>query len=168
MNARVSGMGGHQASTMLKDEWLTPPSVLKPLGPFALDPCSPIDRPWPTAAQHYTITDDGLSRPWKGRVWCNPPYGTPKIIGPWMRRMAQHNFGTALIFARTETELFFEAIWPVATAVLFIKGRLYFHHVDGTAADANAGAPSVLISYGTYDREVLRNCGIPGQFVVLR
>lgn len=162
-----NGMGGHQASTMLKDEWLTPPFVLAALGAFDLDPCSPINRPWPTATVHYTIQDDGLALPWVGRVWCNPPYGTPKIIGPWMRRMAQHNRGIALIFARTETELFFETVWPVASAIHFFKGRLYFHHVTGEEADANAGAPSCLISYGQSDAEVLRTCGLPGQFVDL-
>jgi len=85
-SVRVTGMGGHQSAAMLKDEWLTPPEILRALGSFDLDPCSPINRPWPTARVHYTITDDGLSRPWMGRVWFNPPYGGPKIIGPWMRR----------------------------------------------------------------------------------
>ena len=36
----------------------------------------------------------------------NPPYGPPPVIGPWMRRMAAHGHGTALIFARTETAIF--------------------------------------------------------------
>lgn len=107
-------------------------------------------------------------REWFGRVWMNPPYGTPTIVGPWMRRMAEHNRGIALIFARTETELFFETVWGRANALLFLKGRLHFHHVDGTRAAANAGAPSVLIAYGDDDATTLRDCSIPGQFVDLR
>lgn len=168
---RIVGMGGHQNTTNLKDEWLTPPSIIAALGgsdSFDFDPCSPINRPWNTARKHFSILDDGLAQPWSGRGWFNPPYGGPKIVGPWMRRIAQHNHGTTLIFARTETESFFETVWPVASAILFIKGRLYFHHVDGTEADANAGAPSVLIAYGAADAEILRNCGLPGQFVRLR
>lgn len=43
-----------------KNEWLTPPELLAKLGDFDLDPCSPINRPWPTAANHYTIEDDGI------------------------------------------------------------------------------------------------------------
>jgi hypothetical protein len=82
--------------------------------------------------------------------------------------MAKHGEGVTLIFARTETELFFETVWQKATAALFIRGRLYFHHVDGTRAVANAGAPSVLVAYGGNDAQVLFECGIPGQFVRLR
>lgn len=54
---------------MLNDEWLTPPELLRALGPFALDPCAPVVRPWDTAERHYTVEDDGLSIPWVGRVW---------------------------------------------------------------------------------------------------
>ncbi len=165
------GMGSHQSSAMLKDEWLTPPSIIKALGgaeSFDLDPCAPINRPWPTARVHYTIVDNGLTRPWTGRLWFNPPYGGPQIVGPWMRRMAEHGIGTALIFARTETELFFETIWRRATAILFIEGRLHFHHVDGKRAKANAGAPSVLVAYGDNDADILHGCGIAGQFMRLK
>lgn len=170
---RVSGMGGHQSAVNLKDEWLTPPEIIQALGgpdSFDLDPCSPINRPWPTARQHFTIADNGLAKPWPrgARLWFNPPYGGPKVVGPWMRRMADHGVGTVLIFARTETDLFFETVWKRATAILFLRGRLYFHHVDGTRAEANAGAPSVLIAYGDRDAGILKGCGIAGQFVPLQ
>ena len=46
------------------DEWLTPPAIIAALGPFDLDPCSPIHRPWDTAKRHFTRLDDGLSMPW--------------------------------------------------------------------------------------------------------
>lgn len=109
------GMGSHQSAAMLKDAWLTPPDEIhRPLGgseEFDMDPCAPLDRPWDTAKQHYTIVDNGLLKPWHGRVWLNPPYGGPETVGPWMRRMIKHGTGTALIFARTETELAFETIW---------------------------------------------------------
>lgn len=164
------GMGSHQSSQMLKDEWLTPPEIIKALGgpeSFDLDPCAPIKRPWEMAKEHYTIADNGLLKPWHGRVWFNPPYGGPAIVGPWLRRMVEHGHGTMLIFARTETELFFETVWKRATALLFLEGRLYFHHVDGKRAAANAGAPSVLIAYGEADAKILRDCSIRGQFVRL-
>jgi len=119
------------------------------------------------AKEHYTIADNGLLKPWHGRVWFNPPYGGPAIVGPWMRRMAEHGQGTTLIMARTETAIFFETVWRKATALLFIEGRLYFHHVDGTRASANAGCPSVLIAYGEKDAGILSDCGIPGQFIRL-
>lgn len=71
------GIGSHvdRSAHTSTDEWLTPPAIIDALGPFDLDPASPIERPWPTAARHYTIEDDGLAQPWAGMVWCNPPYG---------------------------------------------------------------------------------------------
>src|SRR5690606_21410194 len=111
------GMGGHHATAGDTVVWLTPPEILKPLGPFDLDPCAaPPPRPWDTAREHIALPRDGLAETWDGRVWMNPPYGGPSIVGPWMRRMARHNLGTALIFARTETSVFFETVWRAATA----------------------------------------------------
>ena len=158
-------MGSHQSARMQKDEWLSPPHIIKALGEFDLDPCSPITRPWSTAKNHYTIEDDGLKQEWKGRVWCNPPYGLEATI--WLNKLAEHGNGIALIFARTETRMFFDQVWNKADAVLFIKGRLFFHHVDGTVAKANAGAPSVLVAYGLDNVDILRNCSIEGQFILL-
>lgn len=158
-------MGGHQSAVALKDEWLTPPHVLQALGVFDLDPCSPVYRPWPTAEKHYTILDNGLVQPWNGRVWCNPPYGLE--AAKWLERCAQHGNAIALIFARTETRMFFDHVWPKAQGILFLEGRLYFHHVCGTRAAANSGAPSVLVAYGELNADVLKNCKLPGWFVSL-
>jgi hypothetical protein len=151
---------------MLKDEWLTPPDIVRRLGAFDLDPCSPVSRPWDTAATHMTIHDDGLANEWHGRVWLNPPYG--RETGKWLARLADHGNGIALIFARTETEMFFSEVWEKADALLFLRGRLHFHHVDGRRAAANAGAPSVLIAYGANNAGALQASGIAGQFIRLQ
>lgn len=143
--------GGH-------DEWLTPPEILRALGAFDLDPCSPIVRPWPTAAKHLTVDDDGLAHDWAGRVWCNPPFGREAI--KWLRRMAAHGDGVALIPARTETAMFYETVWGVADAVLFLKGRPHFHYVDGARAPFNSGAPLALIAYGQPNVAALRQSGL--------
>jgi hypothetical protein len=164
--ANRKGIGSHQSAKMIKDEWLTPKSIIDELGPFDLDPCSPIVRPWNTANLHYTINDNGLLMPWEGFVWLNPPYGQQTTT--WLERMAVHNQGIALIFARTETEMFTRFIWPCASAILFIEGRLYFHYVNGEKAKGNAGAPSVLVAYGSEALERLGNCNIKGKFFDLR
>lgn len=159
-------MGGHHSAAMGKDEWLTPPHILQALGEFDLDPCSPVSRPWPTAREHFTIQDDGLSKEWRGRVWCNPPYGL--VASRWLKKLAAHGDGIALIFARTETDMFFSEVWAQADAVLFLRGRLYFHHVTGEKAAANAGAPSVLVAYGERNAVCLEQCVLPGHVVRLR
>lgn len=127
-----------------KDEWLTPKWITDKLGPFDLDPCSPVVRPWDTAKKYYTIADSGLLKPWNGFVWCNPPYNDIKA---WMARMVEHNNGIALTFARTDTAYWHEYVFPKASALFFLRGRLSFHHVDGTTG-GTAGAASVLIAYG--------------------
>lgn len=138
--------GGH-------DEWLTPPAIVAALGAFDLDPCSPVVRPWATAAAHMTVEDDGLSLPWAGRVWLNPPFGREAV--KWLRRLVKHGNGVALVPARTETAMFYECIWNVADAVCFMRGRPHFHYVDGRRAAANSGAPICLIAYGQTNRQAL-------------
>lgn len=161
-------MGSHQSAKMETDEWLTPPEIFSSLGEFNLDPCSPHPdrRPWPTAKNHFHKEMDGLSQNWQGRVWLNPPYSREAV--KWLRKLAKHGNGIALIFARTETSWFFESVWSKADAILFFKGRLYFHRVDGTRARANAGAPSCLVAYGENNVAALENCGLTGKLVKLK
>ncbi len=163
-----------------------PPYIVKALGVFDLDPCSPVNRPWDTALRHLTIHDDGLAAPWASgdRVWCNPPYGTQCAL--WMKKMAKHGNGIALTFARTETKMFFESVWPVADAVLFLSGRVKFIHLNratelssenvnelfaledrGKQGD-NAGAPSVLIAYGKENAHKLSEVMHLGKFIKLK
>lgn len=155
----------HTAGIHSKDEWLTPPHIIEALGLFDLDPCAPIERPWDMAGEHYTIADDGLSMPWFRRVWCNPPYGRETF--KWLARCAEHGNAIALIFARTETRGFHDEIWGKADAVFFFKGRISFHHADGTKG-ATANAPSCLVAYGGSNVRALYDSGLPGKVVDLR
>jgi hypothetical protein len=164
--AKRRTMGSHQSTTMISEVWLTPRPIIDALGPFDLDPCAaPEPRPWSTAARHITPPGDGLAEEWIGRVWLNPPYSSEAV--KWLRKMARHGCGTALVFARTETSWFVETVWREASAILFLEGRLYFHRPDGTRAAANAGAPSCLVAYGQRDARILGSAGIKGSFVKL-
>lgn len=146
-----------------KNEWLTPPEILSKLGKFDLDPCAPVNRPWPTAVKHYTEADDGLRQPWVGRVYCNPPYDV-KLIGRFIRRCVEHGNCIALTFARTDTKLFQDLVFPNAYGLLFIRGRLAFFHSTGQPA-GNAGAPSVLIAFDKANADILRTSGIAGTYL---
>lgn len=179
-------IGSHQSAKPGTDVWLTPPYVLDALGgagSFDLDPCAAVNQPWPSARQHYTIEDNGLIKPWHGRVWCNPPYQTG-VVGRFLSRMKEHDRGMVLIFARTETEAFHDAVWRAADALLFLEGRLHFHVSEdtwlprknskpvfvarGERCPANGGAPSVLCAYGSDDADALAECCLPGAFLPLR
>lgn len=145
------------------DRWLTPLPIIRALGDFDLDPCGAPDHA--TASEVWTpeAVGDGLSMPWTGRVWLNPPYG--RAMEDWIRKLAEHGQGTALIFARTETRLFHELVWPVASALLFLRGRITFINPDGSTPIANSGAPSVLIAYGAGDAAALESSGLAGHLV---
>jgi hypothetical protein len=125
----------------------------------------PWEPPFFIAPNTYNHLTDGLAHEWEGRVWMNPPYGNE--TGKWLKKLADHGRGTALIFARTETKMFFDHVWNRASGLLFLRGRLTFYHVTGQPADNNGGAPSVLIAYGAEDAWILRHCNLDGKFVSL-
>lgn len=167
--AQRTGIGSHHSAKSFTDEWLTPPGIISALGPFDLDPSASSKRPWPTAERHFTKEQNGMQQEWMGRVWLNPPYG--RQTARWMERLALHGNGIALIFARTETECWRDFIWAKATAVLFVYGRINFHHVTGERAGKNSGAPSALIAYGADNAAAILACSkskIPGYFVPLK
>ncbi len=146
--------------------WLTPRPILQAVGPFDLDPCAaPEPRPWPTARVHYAEADgNGLTRPWFGLVWCNPPYQPNP--GPWLSRLAEHGAGMALVFARTDADWFFKTVWDRCAAALFLRGRLRFHFPDGRPGPGNGGAPSVLVAYGRECFSRIAKADVPGKLLV--
>ena len=144
------------------DCWITPKWIIDRLGPFDLDPCACDPQPWPCAAESWT--ENGLLLPWAGRVWLNPPYG--RKLGPWMNRMALHGNGVALVFARTDTRCFHDHVFPYASALCFLEGRLTFFRPGGEATPPghNSGGPSMLISYGDHFKNKLAQCRDIGAF----
>jgi hypothetical protein len=178
---KSKGIGGHQSARAKTVEYLTPPHILKALGQFDLDPCSPVLRPWDTAKKHYTIMDNGLVQPWEGRIWLNPPYGGE--LEYWLKRMYDHNNGIALTFARTDTKkTFHRYVFSKATSMYHLEGRLTFLQnkylldpktgqpvsiVETVKCRHNSGGPSVLIAYGEYNSHILDTCGLPGFHAML-
>jgi hypothetical protein len=156
-----------------RNEWLTPPEIIRALGGFDLDPAATCGiahdgKPWKTAATAYCRCSDGLSQPWVGRVWLNPPYD--QAAEAWLDRLAKHGNGIALVFARTETVWFKRVAWDRADAMMFLHRRLHFCLPDGTAGGrkggtGSAGAASVLVAYGKQNVEALMGAALDG-FVV--
>lgn len=143
----MSGGFKHEAPIGASVEWYTPPEVFSALGiTFDLDPASPPGGlPWVPAARHLSAADDGLTAPWRGRVWLNPPYA--RDVERWLTRLADHGDGIALVFNRSDTQ-WWQNVVPRASAVCFVERRLRFIRADGQRG-GSAGAPSILLAFGT-------------------
>ena len=123
--------------------------VVRALGVIDLDPCSNSrEAPNIPAGDHFTQTENGLSRPWFGRVYMNPPYG--REIGKWARKLVDEyragnvHSAVALLPARMDTKWFREfGGFPVC----FIRGRLRFLDQEGREQES-APFPSVVIYLG--------------------
>jgi hypothetical protein len=154
-------------------EWFTPYWVTAKLGGFGLDPCATTDPDAPVHAYHRIMPPaDGLAADWTGnRIWLNSPYG--RETGAWLKKLALHGDGIALMFARTDTQAFFDHVWGKASGIFFFRGRIKFlHRKAGKLVEGDhAGAPSVLVSYDRGDSwrnaEALKESGLPGYFVDL-
>ncbi len=110
------------------------------MGGIDLDPAScPEAQVSIRASQFYIAQDDGLTRPWFGRVWLNPPYSTnasgsnqsawsKKLVGEYLAG----NVKEAILLVKSALgykwfeELF--ARWPVC----FARERIAFIKPDGT------------------------------------
>ena len=110
---------------------------------FSLDVCALPENA--KCENYYMPKDDGLSKPWMGGVWCNPPYG--REISSWVKKAYEesqkeyNSFVLMLLPARTDTKWWWDWVQGKAT-LFFIKGRVKF-------GDHNIGAPfpSVLALY---------------------
>ncbi|MDE2020320.1 MAG: adenine methyltransferase [Patescibacteria group bacterium] len=138
------------------DTWITPRYIIDALGPFDIDPCAAPKMPWPTAKKMISLPDDGLKADWEGFVWLNPPYGREQ--GAWIKKLAAHRgCGIALIPARTDTALWHEVIFPLASVIFFVRGRISFCGMDGKPRVGN-NSPSAIIGFG--DNSKMRFCGL--------
>jgi hypothetical protein len=77
------------------DDCYTPRWVFDAMGlHFDLDVAAPLGGPRHVpASSYYTAADDGLTQPWRGLVWCNPPYSR---FRPWAEKWAGHDRGVLM------------------------------------------------------------------------
>jgi hypothetical protein len=159
-------IGSHQTAIGKSQVHLTLKWIIDALGPFDLDPAAATPlRPWDCARENYTEQDDGLSKPSRAgaRVWMNPSFDR-RGVSDWVRRLAEHGTGTALLHARTETS-WFSIAWKSASGILFMSERIKFCRPDGREHSFNIGAPPVLVAFGEDDLSRLRASGIRGHLV---
>lgn len=74
----------------------------------------------------------------------------------FVRKLAEHGNGIALLFNRCDSKMFQDIIFEKATAMKFLRNRIRFYRPDGTRGDS-PGCGSILIAFGEENAEVLRN-----------
>jgi len=113
------------------DEVPTSPELWRPLrrhlNGFDLDPAAGCE-PTPIADERYTVEDDGLTSPWFGTVWLNPPFSDKT---PWYSRLrSQYQSGEvdrAVAVATVDPSAnWFHLHFSTADAVLFLDGRDWY------------------------------------------
>lgn len=133
----------HERCEKTTTTWITPKYIIDACGPFDLDPCCPALMPHKTAHTMIQRPQDGLSVPWAGRVWLNPPYAN---IEPWMDRMSEHGNGVALVTPRTGSKWFQRTVFRRAKYVLFLDRRIRFIRDDFTESKSPT-TDSCLVFY---------------------
>lgn len=152
-------MAEHESAIGKTDDWYTPPEIFAAIGlGFDLDPCSPGPGHWVPAKWVFTTADDGLSRPWFGRVFCNPPYGGRRGHVPWLTKFLDHGDGVAIFRAYTSSDWFHEHM-PRAQMLLFPRGKTKFIRPDGTVGKA-PGHGVVLVGMGNVCCHALAASGL--------
>ena len=130
--------------------WQTPPSLLAAIlaaggrAEFDPDPCSSAsDGPVP-ALTRWTEADDGLSRPWCGTIFVNPPYS--RALPKWVAKCAaEADVGAVvigLVPSRTDTQWWHDHV-AYRASIIMLKGRLRFS--GGAHA---APFPSAIVVWG--------------------
>ncbi|WP_087064465.1 DNA N-6-adenine-methyltransferase [Intestinibacillus massiliensis] len=114
--------------TSSTDLWATPQDFFDELDTefgFTLDACALPENA--KCDQYYTPDQDGLSQPWSGTVWCNPPYG--RQVARWVEKASHSAEAGAtvvmLLPARTDTRWFHQYIYGHAET-RFVAGRIKF------------------------------------------
>ena len=112
----------------MNDEWWTPAEVIEPvraaLGGIDLDPCTTAEAQRVIRAAHYYARpDDGLTLPWRGKVWLNPPYSNPR---PWVLQLLERDTGAAACILTATSATGSEAglLLLACASVIALPGRV--------------------------------------------
>ena len=131
-----------------ENEWYTPDEHLElarqVLGNFDLDPASSeIANARAKAARIYTEADNGLDKPWFGKVWLNPPYAQPAISHFADKMVAEWRLGNvegAIVLTHNYTDTaWFQKLARDASAICFTRGRVRFVSPTGELAAPTQG-----------------------------
>ena len=134
------------------DEWYTPPFIIEKvyevLGFINLDPASnKIAQEWIKADLFYTKEDDGLTKDWKGKIWCNPPYSASlikKFTNKFLEEYMNGNMVEGIMLTNSSTD----SQWnlPLSKGLqAYTNGRISFLQPDLT--EKGKGSRGSLFTY---------------------
>jgi DNA N-6-adenine-methyltransferase (Dam) len=155
-------MAEHEPCIGKTSEWFTPISIFEALGlTFDLDPAHPgagTEHCCVPARRIYTKEDDGLTRPWRGLVFVNMPFGGRRGHVPWLRKFLAHGNGVAIVRAYTSSDWWHEEMHQ-AELIVFPRGKTKFIRPDGSIGKC-PGHGIVLIGAGATACEALKASGL--------
>jgi len=118
--------------------------IAERVGGFDLDPAAGCE-PTPIAMDRYTPEDDGLTSPWYGTVWLNPPFDNKP---DWYKRLVDQyeqghvERGVALATGDVSTDWFHD--WfSTADVIAFLDGRDWYI--------SNGDAPTFSTQVGVWN-----------------
>jgi len=142
-------------------EYYTPKYVFDAMAvEFDVDVASPVDRSHTNVPAREFITEDSLSKEWRGFAWMNQPYNHQKEKLLWIDKFMRHNNGVALMPDRTSAP-WWQLFAKRADAILFVAGKIKFVLPDGSTAD-QPGNGTTLFACGNRGIEALQNAQLNG------
>lgn len=118
-----------------RNEWYSPQDVVdmarRVMGAIDLDPASCVQaNEIIRAVKYYDQSADGLSQPWRGRVWLNPPYDTfaPKFFNKFCEEYEAGNvpMGILLLGVHHLTTMWFQRVDGFSAILCLPARRLKF------------------------------------------
>lgn len=138
----------HRTSFTGDNQWFTPSEYIemarRVLGTIDLDPAShDLAQERIRASRYFTAADDGLTQPWFGNVWLNPPYAQPAISDFVEKIAAEYELGSvrqAIVLTHNYTDTaWFQRAAQACRAICFTRGRVQFEDPDGEVAAPTQG-----------------------------
>lgn len=137
------------------NEWYTPRYIIEAarntMGSIDLDPASSaIANQIVGAKNYYTKEDNGLSQPWYGNIWLNPPYSR-SLISQFSLAVTnkRRDFNQAIVLVNNATEtLWFDNLAKICCAQCLLDHRIKFIDANGRPGGSSMQG-QIIIYFGT-------------------